>query len=247
MPVSLRDRAYNDIRRRLLVGEISSGQRLFEGTLAKEIGISRTPVRDAITQLVSEGLVEQVPSGGVVARRVTREELKDIETIRHMHEGYAAYQAAKHISKAELANLRMLVDQMRKLARDYREAGCKWTPEIEQKTVIADVGFHMLILQASHSPWVAKIVSDFQVLTRRYSNPAMQSLSVVSRVLLQHWRIYRALEAGNSKAAKREMQMHIRQGRQRRMRLFAQEDRAERTSSVLGDWSEFFKGLTSKK
>ena len=95
-------------------GDLAPGTRLVNRSLAKELGISFTPLREAINQLASEGLVEYVPGGGAFVRRLDRHQLAQLYDLREALEPFAAAEAAKHITEHELEELR---GDLRGLAR----------------------------------------------------------------------------------------------------------------------------------
>src|SRR5919201_6337434 len=108
---SIAARTYRDLRNALVRQAIAPGQRLVEADLAQQLGVSRTPVREALARLVTEGLVVVLPAGGMAARD-TRSELADIYGLRQVLEGYAARLAATRIEPEELDRLSRLAHQM---------------------------------------------------------------------------------------------------------------------------------------
>ncbi|MCF7849436.1 MAG: GntR family transcriptional regulator, partial [Kiritimatiellales bacterium] len=109
-------RAYDHLRTKLLSGEFSPGSRILYGPLGKELGISATPVREAIGQLANEGFVELVPQLGAVVRRVSRDELVELYEMREALEPYAAARAAERINAGRLDELGQQLDCMDSLA-----------------------------------------------------------------------------------------------------------------------------------
>src|SRR5579864_9777932 len=93
------------IREAIIDGRLPPGQRLKEEELAQELGISRTPVREALLILQAEGLVTAVPNRGAVVRTYTESDLVDMYELRALLESFAAHQAAKRITEAQLAAL----------------------------------------------------------------------------------------------------------------------------------------------
>src|ERR1700761_6601158 len=95
---SLRDRPSHLIQRKILSGEIPSGGKVSEQAIAEELGISRTPVRSAIHELESEGLLEQVPRYGTIVRQANRRDLLELFDLRLALESFAAEMATETIS-----------------------------------------------------------------------------------------------------------------------------------------------------
>ena len=110
------------IREAILDGRLDPGSRLKEEELARELGISRTPVREALLMLQAEGLIETTPNRGAVVRTHDAEDLIDLYQLRALLEGYAARQAAARVTEAELEMLRESCDRFDKIAGDdFRE------------------------------------------------------------------------------------------------------------------------------
>ena len=123
MATNLKKLAYDHIRMNLFNGNLSPGMLLSPVTLAKEIGVSHTPVREAISQLESEGLVEQLPRVGARVKVIDRRELEELFDLREMLEGGAAAKAAERITAGEIAELRDLSERFHGLAGQLQEAG----------------------------------------------------------------------------------------------------------------------------
>lgn len=112
----VRDRVYENLRRALLEGRYAPGDRLVERKLAAELGVSRTPVREALRALEQEGLVYHMPHSGAVVARLDSQEVQEIYRIRAVLEGLAARMAAERISPGRLKQLEALLEQIEALA-----------------------------------------------------------------------------------------------------------------------------------
>ena len=95
---SLRGKIFNILRQQILDGKYLPGDSLIETKLAEELGVSRTPIREAIRQLELEGLVDSIPNKGVIVRGISEKDIEDIYTIRKVLEGLAARWAVEKIS-----------------------------------------------------------------------------------------------------------------------------------------------------
>lgn len=113
-PPSLREYAYQQIRQRILLAEAAPGEPLAADRLAQELGISRTPVREALQELAKEGLVELVPHKGAFAARFSRRDVEEIFQIRAALEPLAAETAAANIPQEELETLQAYLEETRK-------------------------------------------------------------------------------------------------------------------------------------
>lgn len=139
------------LRDALLQSKFAAGERLIETHLAEMLGVSRTPVREALSRLEAEGLVEPAESGGVVVRDL-ESELVEIYELRRRLEGYAASLAAKRITDDELAEL----------DRVQREAVSMIDQPSTKRRAALNNRFHTLLTEASHSPRLVRLVNDYR-------------------------------------------------------------------------------------
>ncbi len=103
---SLTSIIFEKIREDILNGMYNPGEKIVEAKLADELGVSRTPVREALKQLELDGLVENIPNRGVIVKGVTAQDIKDIYTIREAIEGIAAKWSVERMSQEELDSLK---------------------------------------------------------------------------------------------------------------------------------------------
>lgn len=230
--VSHKHRAYAHIREKMLLGGFMAGSRLSEVALAKEIGVSRTPVREAMAQLTVEGLIDYVPRLGSFVRKLDRRELQELYEIREVLEGYAARRAAERITPEQLNDMRGLCDGTHAIVCHFRDASrLELDARAAKQWVMADVAFHVLILRASGSERVAKIVSDLRIMTKIHGHnrqsPVRSTLFMMARTWAEHTRVYRALAARDGDRAKELLEKHIRIARNDAMAHFDQEQSLE--------------------
>ena len=102
---TLRQQAYQHLRERILSGELGAGTQLSEPDLAKQLGMSRTPVREALRQMENEGLLDYAPRFGAMVRVPDRDELSDMYAVREALESYAAAEAAAKIKPSALRGI----------------------------------------------------------------------------------------------------------------------------------------------
>lgn len=158
------DIAYEALRSRILAGDLGAGERLVEQTLALELGLSRTPVREAIRRLTHEGFVEKGKGYSTRVAQFSEEELTQIFEIRRRLECYAASRAASLASTSEIERLRELAQTMQahtppRSDEDYRIISA------------ANADFHRTIYQAARSPRLMALMStavDVGVVARTY-------------------------------------------------------------------------------
>ncbi len=209
---NLRQRAYRFIQDRIVSGQLAAGSLVSEQSLAREIGISRTPVREALRQLELEGLVEQVPRFGTIVRRADRREIVECYELREALESYAVAQAAQRITRGEMAQLEALCIQFAHIARQMEEAGADHLDDDAMRAFLAaDMAFHMLLLRAGGNQRLMKIVADSRVLTRIFGYQRQEhDRHVVAEAHDYHRRVFEAVRAGEAEVARQTMAEHIR-------------------------------------
>jgi DNA-binding GntR family transcriptional regulator len=181
--------ARDSLREMILGGELPPGTPFVQVELARHLGLSATPIREAMRDLVSEGWLEFDPHHGAVVRVVPPAELREIYMIRRMLEPEAAALAAKAQNRAAIAAARATLKELTRLKDPV-------------KRIAVNKTFHDQVLDASGSPRLASIVrmlQDNARLTVAMGNIEMHGFAV--RVDRTHLRIVEALEAADAKAA----------------------------------------------
>jgi DNA-binding GntR family transcriptional regulator len=205
-PPNSAERAYLHIRGAILGSGYASGARLPEEQIAGELGVSRTPVRDALRRLQSEGLVEFAPNVGARVATWTEAELSEIAHIRALLEGYAAELAAQKITREELAALEAACDHMERAAHGH--AG----PDLDGVSK-ANLEFHGLIAAAARNTRLRAALEPlwhFPLVIRKF---ALFGTERLDRSLYHHREILAALTAGDPDWAGDIMRSHIRASR----------------------------------
>ena len=196
--------AYHRIRHLILTGEMRSGDKLLENQLATAIGVSRTPVREALNRLNADGLVvlERYRRGYVA--EFSLEDAVEIFRLRAILEGHAAARAAARISDPDLSRLQELEMTME---RQFEELG--WNEHLEGFDRL-NAEFHAVIAAAAESPRLEKILASSLELPasifNRYSEPVEAR---TRRTHAQHREILAALKARNSEWAQAAMNAHL--------------------------------------
>lgn len=195
-------RAYQTIRQAILDGEVLPGSRLREEQLATEIGVSRTPVREALRRLLADGLVETVHNTGTFVADLAPDDLLEVFELRAMLEAYVARRAARTISDEQLAELDRLAAEMEALhIGDAAQ---------NEQFARLNTAFHTVILQASRSRWLEPILSRMfgvpLVLLKQFR---LKSLVNVARSNRQHREIIEALRDHNEQWAGTRMESHL--------------------------------------
>lgn len=196
------ERAYRAIRRNILEGLYRDDQFLREETIAGELNISRTPVREALRRLVSEGWLEQIPHRGARVVGWTREDIDEVFELRGILESHAANRAASRMSAVEIQRLRHLVGAMEQLANDRGE-------EAREDIAALNDEFHQLILSAAGSKRLQRLVNAIvqaPMTTRSFHRYDAEELA---RSMMQHRDILNAIQEGEGAWAAAAMKAHI--------------------------------------
>jgi len=196
--------AYRSIRNMILTGELRSGDKLLESNLASVIGVSRTPVREALNRLGAEGLVILEHYRHSYVADFSHADVVEIFRLRAILEGHAAARAATRITKSDLERLEKLEDTME---RQFAELG--WHGHLESFDRM-NTEFHMIIAAAAASPRLERILASSLELPasifNRYSEPLEQR---TRRTHAQHREILSALQARNPEWAQATMSAHL--------------------------------------
>jgi DNA-binding GntR family transcriptional regulator len=196
------------IRERIMSGQIPIGGPPRQAELATELGVSRTPVREALRQLHTSGLIEVVPNRGAVVRVPSPWEVRDASEVRAELEGLACERAAGRINDTELKELRAANQAMRD---EVAEPSIEGEPGAEPPTVKFNDAFHMTIHRVADNQWLARAIDEINQAFRR--NVSWLVLAGNQRQrgenVAQHDRIVDALEAGDAATARAEMSAHV--------------------------------------
>ncbi len=170
-PLTLRQQAYRRIRAKFLSGELVAGMTLSENQLAKELGMSRTPVREAIRQMEIEGLLDYAPRFGAIVRTPDARELGEMYEVREALESFAAEAAAQAIRPESLARLGQLRDAMRQISRQFEQTGAaSLEGDLLQRFLELDLEFHQVIVDAAGNRYLSKIIKDTRLLVRVFTS-----------------------------------------------------------------------------
>lgn len=196
---SLRSQVFTRVRQDILCGKYAQGDELTEAGLGAELGVSRTPVREALRQLELEGLVELVPNKGAFVTGISTKDVIDIYQIRARLEGLSARWAAENITEKEL-------DDMEETLHMSTFHASK---EHYDKVFELDGRFHELMYEASHSRILAHELSDFHQYVQR-----VRRMSIKNRVRSrytneEHQRIFEALKLHDGDLAEKLATEHI--------------------------------------
>ncbi|MBO1073850.1 GntR family transcriptional regulator [Roseomonas marmotae] len=196
------ERAYHIIRQRIMDGSFPPGSPLRETLLASEIGVSRTPIRDALRRLLADGLVDSTRNYGTFVAEISQEDVQEVWQLRAMLEGFAARRAALRITEEELAELRRLADAMEALdGPDERRIARFATLNTE---------FHAVMIRAARSRrlegMLGRAIQVPLVLLKQYR---MHEWVNIDRSNRYHREIIDALAARNAEWAGLVVSAHL--------------------------------------
>lgn len=212
MSSSLSQSAYDYIRQKLLRGELPLEKRISETALAREMGMSRTPVREAIRRLQSQGLLFQLPSSGTFVARPDRTQLVEAYEIREALECFAVVKAAQRMTAGQRDDLMGYCEQMRAAMRGMRDAGeAILDGQRLEQFLKGDLGFHLLLLRAAGNRMAIELFTESHMRNRVFGYRShRRDLHHGAWVWLAHARIALAVRRRDTRAARRAMQRHIR-------------------------------------
>ena len=178
-------------------GELRPGDRLLETDLAQRFGVSRTPIREAIRRLETDGLVAHKPRVGAMIRVLAQQEIVELYEMRIVLEATAAQMAAKHASKAEIHTLKTLNAQMMQVAMD------------PYKVAMLNRKFHGCILSAARNRFLAQSHNSLSHALVLLGKTTLESSERVKDVVSQHDAIVEALQSVQPETAAKLMRTHM--------------------------------------
>ena len=206
---SLSETAAQKIREAIASGRLEPGARLVEGELAKELGLSRSPVREALYLLEQEGLIIRYPRRGAFVRGLTRRETEEIYSLRSVLEGFALELAITRVTPADIEYLRELVQQMREVAASGDAVAFGQL----------DAEFHEYICKVSGHQVLQHVFSSLHNRTAQYMTEASQ-LGVLPRIAHDHEELLEHIIRGDPQQAVEAMKQHIHVSAERLLRGF---------------------------
>ncbi len=225
------DVAYDYIRKRILSGDFPPGHPLMTEVLSKEIKVSRTPVRDALRKLETDGLVTIRAHIGASVKKMNLREFREMSDLRLALESHAAGLAAANRTETDLAAIKFALEAMRVLT-DKIIASDKEQPWLSD-LMREDIRFHIAIMAAAKNELMKREIMRLHLLHRVVSGLSNVEAAVTPKsesdvrrraVLAKHEDIYNAIAAGNAPLAKQEMEFHLQELIDHNFSMLAQTD-----------------------
>lgn len=195
----LRDVVFNTLREAIFKGDIEPGERLMEIKLAEKLGVSRTPIREAIRMLQLEGLVNMTPRKGSVVAEISNEDLKNVLEVRIVLEKLAVEKACMNISDDE-------IEQLKANLLMFREVVNGNNPNEIAKV---DVEFHDIIYKSTGNDRLIQILSNIREQMYRYRLEYIKDQDTRCTVLSDHEKLFAAIIDKNIDEAKKIIVGHI--------------------------------------
>lgn len=202
-PVSIRQRAYDYLRDEILSGRIEPGARLIEGRLAGQIGVSRTPIREALHILEREGLLESIPRVGYRVKALEWDEVEEICEIRAVNETLAASWALQ----------RMTLEQFEDLKKNLRLSENEVRKGNPKAFVELDAEFHEILARASGSKRLLELCQLLRRHMLRYRIESIFSEENVLRAVKGHRRIVDCIGHKDSQKVEKAVRAHLEQSK----------------------------------
>lgn len=195
----LRDVVFNTLRRAILKGELKPGERLMEIALAERLGVSRTPIREAMRKLELEGLVVMIPRRGAQVANITEKDLNDVLEVRITLEKMAIEKACQLMTEEQLASLYLAAKEFEHMMPDGNLV------ELAE----ADVAFHDVIYKASDNARLIQVLNNLREQIYRYRVEYLKEEEVRNDLIHEHEEMYKAIKARDAERAKELAFAHI--------------------------------------
>lgn len=195
----LRDVVFNTLRRAILRGELKPGERLMEIQLANKLGVSRTPIREAIRKLELEGLVLMIPRKGAEVAEITRKNMMDVLEVRKALEELATELACERIGKEQIAEMRVAAKEFERTLK---------TGDVTQ-IAEADEKFHDILYIATNNQRLILLLNNLREQMYRLRVEHLKLKECYPQLLAEHDIIIDCVEKRNKEAAKDIVRRHI--------------------------------------
>ncbi len=201
----LREMVYERLKRRIQRGEIKAHERLIEQDLAAEMGLSRTPVREAISKLEQEGLINKIPQRGAVVRGTTKEEIEEVFGLRMVLESYAASLTTERIDEEILQQLDAMLDKQRRTLEQGNV----------NRYIQLNTQFHDLIYRESKSDKLYQMINNLRDYFYKYRVLILKLGEMPTISLQDHTNMVQAMRERDAHKVEALVKEHILRGRER--------------------------------
>ena len=195
----LRDVVFNTLRKAILTGQLKPGERLMEVHLANSLGVSRTPIREAIRKLELEGLVIMIPRRGAEVARITEKSLKDVLEVRRALDVLSVELACDRITEED-------IERLLNACQDFEQAARGKDSSVIAK---ADVDLHDIIVEATGNQRLQQLVNNLSEQMYRYRFVYIKEESQHDTLVVEHREIYESIARRDKERAMAAARIHI--------------------------------------
>ena len=206
--ISIADQIFDRLEQDILIGKYQRGEVLTELRLSEELGVSRTPIREALRRLEQEHIIEETSRGAVVIG-ISKQDIEDMYDIRMHVEGLAAERAARDITDEGLAKMKEVLD----LQRFYAEKAASDGSDNSDSIKNYDSEFHNILYKYSGKAFYDTLAPIHKKMIR-YRKAAVRSSSRAKESVAEHEAIYNALKAHDGELAKELTRQHARKAKE---------------------------------
>jgi DNA-binding GntR family transcriptional regulator len=210
--IKIREKVYDYLKSSVLSGRFRPGKRLTEEHLAEEMGVSRTPIREALHKLETEGLIKALETRGFIVSADSTEELEELFDIRASLEGYALRLISEFISEETLKRMdKLILKAEHALKRKKIEEIFKWNTQFHDS-------LHNLI---AHKPRIYSMIANVRKYVLRYRTDTLHYLDGAKRAIDGHKKIMLALRLRDPDLCERIMREHIKEAKEDALKVLS--------------------------
>lgn len=200
----LRVQVYEALKEAITSGKLRPGERIIEDRICADLGVSRSPLREALRRLEGEGLVSILPRRGVTVTKLNPEDAIALFAVREVLEGLAASLASRHATARQLAGLESICDEMERQIQSGRMG----------RVVDLNSRFHDLMAVTSRNRWLQEFIATIRAQTRRFYRSSIEDPNRAPKSLSEHRQILQALKERDSIEAESLARLHVLRARE---------------------------------
>jgi DNA-binding GntR family transcriptional regulator len=236
---SARERAYLCIQQKIADRKLSAGNAISEVALAAELSLSRTPVHEAIRQLLGEGLLEEDSNGNIVVVRLTRQDFVELYELREVLEAHAVSKIAKRkLDGKDFEKLQALAGDIKALRNQLVKSGKKMLNDAQMRQFeMADISFHTFLMSIAENAVALKFFSKVRYLIRVFAaRHAGHDAETLARIHKEHLDMIHAVSEGDVEQAVQAVARHVQTSLQERLKEYSYWEREALLRNQIQDY-----------
>jgi DNA-binding GntR family transcriptional regulator len=236
---SARERAYLCIQQKIADRKILAGNAISEVALAAELVLSRTPVHEAIRQLLGEGLLEEDSNGSIIVVRLSRQDFVELYELREVLESHAVSKIAKRqMDEKDIERLQALAGEIKTLRNQLVKSGKKTLNDAQMRQFeMADISFHTFLMSIAENTAALKFFSKVRYLIRIFAaRHAGHNAEALARVHKEHLDMIHAMAQGDVDKAAQAVSQHVQTSRQERLKEYSHWEREALLRNQIQDF-----------